>query len=115
MSVSPSRSGPLYAGTSLGITCTVTLDGGVDNRENVSVEWSGPQTGRHTATPTVIESDSSRVYSFTISPLAVGDNGTVNCTATITGVDQRQSATNTNSTSLIVQGKHYRDFVIVAL
>ena len=108
MSVSPSRSGPLYAGTSLGITCTVTLDGGVDNRESVSIEWSGLQTGRHTSIPTVIESDSSRVYSFnlTISALAVGDNGTVNCTATITGVDERQSATSTSSTSLIVQGKH---------
>ena len=33
---------PLYAGSSLTLTCTVTLDPNVDNNEDVTTSWSGP-------------------------------------------------------------------------
>ena len=38
--VSVSPTGPLYAGTSIILTCTVTLDPAVNNNENIDVEWS---------------------------------------------------------------------------
>ena len=43
MDVTLSHTAPLYAGTGLTLTCTVTLDPNVDNGERVMTEWSGLQ------------------------------------------------------------------------
>ena len=94
MSVSPSHSGPLYAGTSLSITCTVTLDSSVNNDETVSVEWSIVSAGRFSNSSTTREPGGSYVTNLTISPLAEADDGTtVICTGTIYGAAETKSAT----------------------
>ena len=73
MDVTLIRSAPLYAGTSLTLTCTVTLDPNVNNNESVMTEWSGPQSipgDRYSVTPAMRESDSNYTGSLNISPLA---------------------------------------------
>ena len=92
MDVTLSRSTPLYAGTSLTLTCTVTLDSNVNNNERVMTEWSGPQSIPGEA-PAMRESDSSYTGSLTISPLAV-QNDTYTCTVTVTGGTQSLTASD---------------------
>ena len=95
MDVTLSRTAPLYAGTSLTLTCTVTLDPNVDNGEMVMFEWSGLQDipeERYSVTGTS-GSGSTYTDSFNISPLADQDDGTYTCTVTITGGSNVQQAT----------------------
>ena len=114
VAVSSNRSGPLYAGTGLSITCTATLDSSVNSDENLSISWSGQER-----IPSTIYSISSTtnhpvggyISVLTISPLAVQDNGTFTCTVTVTGLDLSQSAISTNSTNVNVTGEHTRDLV----
>ena len=85
---------PLYAGTGLTLTCTVTLDPNVDNGERVVTEWSGPRDisgDRYSVTGTS-GSGSSYTDSLTISPLADLDDGTYTCTVTVTGGSNVQQA-----------------------
>ena len=101
MSVSLRRSAPLFAGTGLTISCTVTLDSSVDNDERVSTHWSGldhipPE--RYSVTLAMRGSDGSYTGTLTISPLAEGDDGTLSCTGTATGGTESQSANSTNIT-----------------
>ena len=107
MDVTLSRSAPLYAGTSLTLTCTVTLDSNVNNYERVVTEWSGPQSipgDRYPVTPAMRESDSSYTGSLTISPLAdQNDDDTYTCTVTVTG--GTQSVTTSDDVSITVTGK----------
>ena len=105
MDVTLSRSAPLYAGTSLTLTCTVTLDSNVNNNERVVTEWSGPQSipgDRYSVTPAMRESDSSYTGSLTISPLAV-QNDIYTCTVTVTG--GTQSVTASDDVTITVTGK----------
>ena len=106
MCVSLRRSAPLFAGTGLTISCTVTLDSSVDNDEAVSTHWSGldhipPE--RYSVTPAMRGSDGSYTGTLTISPLAEGDDGTLSCTGSVTGRTESQSA---NSTNITVAGKY---------
>ena len=107
MSVSINRSAPLFAGTGLTISCTVTLDSSVNNDEAVSTDWSGlthivpPE--RYSVTPAMRGSDGSYTGTLTISPLAEGDDGTLSCTGIVTGGTESQSA---NSTNITVAGKY---------
>ena len=106
MSVSLNRSAPLFAGTGLTISCTVTLDSSVNNDEAVSTHWSGQDhivpPERYSVTPAMRGSNGSYTGTLTISPLAEGDDGTLSCTGTVTGGTESQSA---NSTSITVAGK----------
>ena len=102
VSISLNPSGPLYSGTALNISCTVTLDSSV----TVSIHWSGldhipPE--RYSVTPAMRGSDGSYTGTLTISPLAEGDDGTLSCTGTVTGGTESQSA---NSTNITVAGKY---------
>ena len=105
VSVSLNRSGTLFAGTDLTLTCTVTVDSSVNNDEAVSTHWSGldhivpPE--RYSVTPAMGGSDGSYTGTLTISPLAEGDDGTLSCTGNVTGGTQSQS---TSSTSITVAG-----------
>ena len=97
MTVSLSQNGPLYAGTSLTVTCTVTLDSSVNNNELVSTDWTGLDhvpIDRISTTPVIRVIDSSYTSTLTISPLADQDDGTLNCTGTATGATHIQSASN---------------------
>ena len=104
VSVSLNRSGTLFAGTDLTLTCTVTVDSSVNNDEAVSTHWSGldhipPE--RYSVTNATRGSDGSYTGTLTISPLAEEDDGTLSCTGTVTGGTEIQS---TSSTSITVTG-----------
>ena len=98
MAVSLSQNGALYAGTSLTITCYVTLDSSVNNNELVSTNWTGlghVPLDRVSTTPVIRVINSSYTSTLTISPLADQDDGTFTCTGTVTaGRSHIQSASN---------------------
>ena len=87
---------PLYAGTGLTVTCTVTLDSNVDNGEEVVTEWNGPRN---------ISDDRVTANNLTISPLADLDNGTYTCTVTVTGGSNVQQVTASDNVTITVMGK----------
>ena len=83
---------PLYAGSNLTLTCTVTLDPNVDSDETIITSWSGPNniTGeRHLVTATS-GSGSTYTSNLRISPLTDQDNGTYTCTGIVTGEYEQQ-------------------------
>ena len=110
MDVTLSRIAPLYAGTSLTLTCTVALDPNVNNNERVVTEWSGPQSvseGQYSVTPAMRGSASSYAGSLVISPLAdQNDNDTYTCTVTVTGGTNVQPANNSDNVMITVLGKN---------
>ena len=83
-----SLSEPLYAGTSLTLTCNTKLDGSVDNGEVVNTVWTGPDGttlsdgGRLTITDAM---DSVAPYNSMIvySPLNLSDSGMHSCQVTV--------------------------------
>ena len=108
MAVSLNRSGPLYAGTDLTISCTVTLDQSVNNNETVSIHWNGTEEmqGRYLVSNTVSTFTESYIYTslLTISPLAIGKCTTVNCTGTVTGITDEE-INNSSSIAFNVDGE----------
>ena len=94
MAVSLNRTGSLYAGTDLTISCTVTLDQSVNNNETVSIHWSGTEgiQEQFVISSTVSTFTESYMYTslLTISPLPLGDGIAVNCTGTVTGAAERK-------------------------
>ena len=94
MYITLSHTAPLYAGTGLTLTCTVTLDHNVDNEEQVMTEWSGLQDipeERYSVTGTS-GSESTYTDSLTISPLSDQDDGTYTCNVTVIGGNNVQKA-----------------------
>ena len=83
---------PLYAGSSLTLTCTVTLDPNVDNNENVTTSWSDPSgiTGEKFLVTATNGSGSTYISHLTITALADQDNGTYICTGLVTGENEQQ-------------------------
>ena len=108
MDITVSRTAPLYAGTSLTLTCTVTLDPNVDNGESVMTEWSGPRdiSGERYSKTAASGSGSTYTGSLTISPLADQDDGTYTCTGTVTGGTNVQQATASGDVTITVMGKY---------
>ena len=99
-----SRTAPLYAGTSLTLTCTVTLDPNVDSNVTVTTQWSGLQDlpeERYSVTGASC-SGSTYTGSLTISPLADQDDGTYTCTVTVTGGSNVQQATASSDVTITV-------------
>ena len=108
MDVTVSRTVPLYAGTSLSLTCTVTLDPNVDNGERVMTEWSGPRdiiSGERYSVTAASGTGSTYTGSLTISPLADPDDGTYTCTGTVTGGINVLQATASDDVTITVMGK----------
>ena len=107
MDVTLSHTAPLYAGTGLTLTCTVTLDPNVDNGERVMTEWSGLQDIPEEQYSVTGASGSGSTYtdSLTISPLADQDDGTYTCTVTVTGGSNVQQATASDDVTITVMGE----------
>ena len=107
MDVTVSHTAPLYVGTSLTLTCTVTLDPNVDNGENITTEWSGPKdiSGGRYAVTAASGSGSTYTGSLTISPLADQDDGTYTCTGTVTGGTNVQQANASGDVTINVTGE----------
>ena len=106
--VTLSHTPPLYAGISLTLTCTVTLDPNVDSsRERVVTEWSGLQDIPEERYSVTAASGSGSTYtgSLTISPLAYQDTGTYTCTGTVT--DAFTEATASDNIIINVKSKLY--------
>ena len=107
MDVTLNHTAPLYAGTSLTLTCTVALDPNVNNNERVMTEWSGPQSipgDRYSITPAMRESAISYTGSLTISPLAdQNDDDIYTCTVTVTG--GTQSVTASDDVTITILGE----------
>ena len=94
---------PFYAGSSLTLTCTVTLDPHVDNDETVTISWSGPVEDRYIVTDASFSS-STYTSSLIISSLADQDDGIYTCTGMVTGHNEQQ-ATASDSHTLSVTRK----------
>ena len=105
--VTLSHTAPLYAGTGLTLTCTVTLDPNVDNGERVMTEWSDLQDTHEERYSVTGASGSGSTYtdSLTISPLADQDDGTYTCTVTVTGGSNVQQATASDDVTITVMGE----------
>ena len=105
--VTLSHTAPLYAGTGLTLTCTVTLDPNVDNGERVMTEWSGLQDISEERYSVTGASGSGSTYtnSLTISPQADQDDGTYACTVTVTGGSNVQQATASDDVTITVMGE----------
>ena len=112
-----SRTAPLYAGTSLTLTCTVTLDPNVDNGERVMTEWSDPRdiSGERYSVTAAGGSGGTYTGSLTISPLTDQDDGTYTCTGTVTGGINVQQANASDNVTINVIGKNSVSLIIVLL
>ena len=97
------RSGLLYVGTSLTLSCTVTIDSSVNNNESVTIEWIGTQGGRVSLDNTSRASENTYERNLKISPLSMVDSGAFTCTGTITGGSG--SVANTHNITIQVIGK----------
>ena len=101
VNISLSQNPPLYTGSILTLTCTVTLDPYVDESGNiiVAIEWSGLRNisgNRYSITPAV-NSNSIYTSNFTISHLETQESGIYTCTVTVTGGDYFQQADASHS------------------
>ena len=84
---------PLYAGSSLTLTCTVTLDPNVDNNETVTTSWTGLNhiSGKRYLVNNASNSDRTYASSLTINPIVQQDNGTyIICTGIVRGENEQQ-------------------------
>ena len=106
VAVSLSRTGPLYAGTDLTISCTVTLDQSVNNNETVSIHWN-VEMGDHYLISDVKEvSENNYSSSLTISPLTDQDSNTYICDGTVSSKDRNVlSVSSIAVVTVSVEGK----------
>ena len=108
MAISTNHTPSLYAGTSLTLTCTVSLHSSVDTDVRVSVTWTGPRTipGERYSVMEASGSGGTYTGSLTISPLAEGqDDGQYTCSVTVSGGGSVLEATGSDSTTINVTGK----------
>ena len=109
MDVTLSHTAPLYTGTGLTLTCTMTLDPHVDNGESITTEWSGLQdipVERYSVINAASGSSSSTYAgSLTVSPLADQDDGIYTCTVTVTGGSNVQQAIASDTVAITVMGE----------
>ena len=109
VTVSLNRSGPLFAGTGLTISCIVSLDPSVNNNERVSTDWTGLEnisSERYTITPAMRASDNMYTGTLTLSPLADQDTGTIIiCTGRVTGDTEKQRASSSGDVYINVTGR----------
>ena len=96
------RAEPLYAGTSLTLSCNVTLETSVNNNERVIIKWSIEHGGRFSQSETLRVSNNTYQRNLTIDPLAIED-GTFSCMGTIIGGSD--SATRTSYSLFQVTGE----------
>ena len=107
VAVSLNRTGPLYAGTDLTISCTVTLDQSVNNNETVSIHWN-VEMGDHYILINDVKKVSENNYSssLTISPLTDQDSDSYICNGTVSSKDRNVlSASNVAVVTVSVEGK----------
>ena len=115
VNITSNRTGVLYAGTPLTLTCSIQLNPAVDTTVVVNRMWSGP--GSHTVsnssrvTVSNLAERSAILYESTIefSSLSTTDSGNYECEATVTPDPQSQfvnkSRANSDTHSVTVCGE----------
>ena len=100
------RTGPLYAGTGLTLTCTITLHPNVDNGESVMMRLSFPSSLSNNQYSDTGVRISGKTYTrnITMSPLLIRYSGRYVCAVTVTGRNVNQ-ATNTGAIDISVISK----------
>ena len=117
VSITPNRTGVLYAGTSLTLTCSIQLNPAVDTTVMVTRMWSGPGSQGVSNSSRVTVSNllkrSTFLYKTTIEfdPLSATDSGNYECEATVTPDPQSQfvnmSTRGSDMHSVTVQSEYY--------
>ena len=117
ISITPNRTGVLYAGTSLTLTCSIQLNPAVNTSVMVTRMWRGPRSqtisNSNRVTVSNLVSRSAFLYETTIQfiPLSATDSGNYKCEATVTPDPQSQfvtmSARGSDTHKVTVQGEYY--------
>ena len=117
VNITPNRTGDLYAGTSLTLTCSIQLNPAVDTTVMVTRIWSGPRSQAVSNSSRVTVSNlvqsSAILYETTIEfvPLNTTDSGNYMCEATVTPDPQSQfvtmSTAGNDTHSVTVHGEHF--------
>ena len=115
VSITPNRTGILYAGTPLTLTCSIQLNPAVDTPVIVTRMWSGPGSQAVSNSSLVTVSNllegSAILYKTTIQfvPLTTTDSGNYECEATVTPDPQSQfvimNTTGSDTHSVTVHGE----------
>ena len=114
--ITPNRTGVLYAGTPLTLTCSIQLNPAVDSTVMVVRVWRGPgsqvvSSSSHVTVSNLVER-SDNLYKTTIqfSPLNTSDGGNYDCEATVTPDPQSQFVIMSTAVSdthpVTVQGEY---------
>ena len=105
VSITPNRTGVLYAGTPLTLTCSIQLNPAVDTTVMVTRMWRGPrsQTISNSSRVTVsnLVERSAFLYETTIQfvPLSTSDGGNYECEAIAFPVSRLEFVTNSTTGS----------------
>ena len=116
VSITPNRTGVLYAGTPLTLTCSIQLNPAVDTTVMVTRMWRGPASqvvsnSSHVSVSNILKR-SAFIYETTIqfSPLNTVDGGNYECEATVTPDPQSQfvimSTAGSDTHPVTVQGEY---------
>ena len=114
VSTTPNRTGDLYAGTPLTLTCSIQLNPAVDTTVMVTRMWRGPRSqtisnSSHVTVSNLVERGAF-LYKTTIqfSPLSTTDSGNYECEATVIPDPPSQfvimSTTGSDTLTVIVKG-----------
>ena len=114
VSITPNRTGVLYAGTPLTLTCSIQLNPAVDTTVMVTRMWRGPgsqtvSNSSHVTVSNLVERGAF-LYETTIQfvPLSTTDSGNYKCEATVTPDPQSQfvnmSTRGSGTLTVIVKG-----------
>ena len=115
VSITPNRTGVLYTGTPLTLTCSIQLNPAVDTTVMVTRMWSGPgsqavSNSSHVTVSNLVER-SDNLYETTIEfhPLNTTDHGNYECEANVTADPQSQfvimSTAGSDTHSVTVHGE----------
>ena len=111
MTVTARYTAPLYAGSNLTLTCTVTLDPNVNNNETVTTSWSGPSdiSGDRYLVTDATGSGTTYSSSLTINFLTNSDDGMYTCSVLVEGqYIQQVMASGSNNIPTIRKPKNGR-------
>ena len=114
VNITPNRTGDLYAGTPLNLTCSIQLNPAVDTTVMVTRMWRGPgsqevSNSSHVTMSNILKR-SAFLYETTIEfdPLSATDSGNYECEATVTPDPQSQFVTmstrGSGTLTVIVKG-----------
>ena len=96
-------SGPLYEGTSLTLTCNITLPDTVDSENvTVDVQWSPVHSSDRVIISAVSSMRSPFISTLTLNSLIMSDSGQYSCGATATSPSQYITDSSQGHSSLVV-------------